>query len=286
MADTVPALLLSLFTEDDSRRPQGWCHSSGSGVPSCRRWRPAAGPRSMTQPVQPDSRAENLIGLLSLSQDGLSRWWMGIQGSRSMASVADRIMHRVWEQPNPRWVCTPKDFLDLGSRQAVDKALSRLVRFGRLRRVGRGFYDKPVFSELLGRPAPMDLEAAVEALARRDGIRVMPNGLVAANGLGLTNAVPVEVSYVTDGYSRTLKFGRRTVRFQHAPPRVMWWAGRPAQLVVQALLWLGPYASRDPKVCSMLIHRLSAEVKQDLMANRHYLPGWTHPFVQRIASGS
>ena len=73
-----------------------------------------------------------------------------------------------------------------------------------------------------------------------DGVRIMPNGLVAANGLGLTNAVPVDVSYLTDGHSRILKFGRRQVCFQHASPRVMGWAGRPAQLVVQALLWLGP----------------------------------------------
>ncbi len=201
-------------------------------------------------------------------------------------AVADRIMQRVSAQPNPRWVCTPADFLDLGSRQAVDKALSRLVRSGRLRRVGHGFYDRPVFNALLGRPAPMDLEAAVDALARRDGIRIMPNGLVAANGLGLTNAVPVDVSYLTDGHSRTLEFGRRKVCFQHASPRVMGWAGRPAQLVVQALLWLGPHASQDPKVCSMLTHRLPAEVKQDLMANLHRLPGWAHPLAQRIALGS
>ena len=201
-----------------------------------------------------------------------------------MASMADRIMQKVSEQPNRRWVCTPKDFLDLGGRQAVDKALSRLVQSGQLRRVGHGFYDKPVFSELLGRSAPMNLEAAVDALVRRDGIRIMPNGLVAANGLGLTNAVPADVSYLTDGYSRTLKFGRRTVRFQHASPRTMSWTGKPAQLVVSALLWLGPHASKDPKVCSMLAHRLPVEVKQDLMANLHHLPGWAHPLAQRIAS--
>ncbi len=202
-----------------------------------------------------------------------------------MASVADRIMQRVSEQPNRRWVCTPQDFLDLGRRQTVDKALSRLVQSGQLRRVGHGFYDKPVFSKLLGGPAPMNLEAAIDALVRRDGIRIMPNGLVAANGLGLTNAVPVGVSYLTDGYSRTLTFGRRTVRFRHASPRTMSWAGKPAQLVVSALLWLGPRASKDPKVCSILTHRLPVEVKQDLMANLHHLPGWTHSLVQRIASG-
>ena len=45
-----------------------------------------------------------------------------------MDSMADKIMNRVSDQPSQRWVCTPKDFLDLGSRQAVDQALSRLVK--------------------------------------------------------------------------------------------------------------------------------------------------------------
>ena len=40
-----------------------------------------------------------------------------------MDGIADKIMNRVSDQPSQRWVCTPKDFLDLGSRQAVDQAL-------------------------------------------------------------------------------------------------------------------------------------------------------------------
>ena len=59
------------------------------------------------------------------------------------------------------------------------------------------------------------------ALARRDGVRIMPDGLVAASQLGLTNAVPARVSYVTDGHSRTLEVDGRTLRSRHAGPRVM-----------------------------------------------------------------
>ena len=122
-----------------------------------------------------------------------------------MDSMTDKIMNRVSDQPSQRWVCTPKDFLDLGSRQGVDQALSRLVKAGQLRRVGHGFYDKPRFSNVLKRHAPVDLNAAVAALVRRDGIRIIPDGLAAANQLGLTNAVPAKVSFVTDGHSRTLQ---------------------------------------------------------------------------------
>ena len=110
-----------------------------------------------------------------------------------MTRMADKIMKKVSAHGRGKWVCTPKDFLDLGSRVAVDQALYRLVKAGQLRRVGHGLYDRPRFSEVLKRPAPVDLDAAVAALARRDGVRIMPDGLVAANRLGLTNAVPAKV---------------------------------------------------------------------------------------------
>ena len=116
-----------------------------------------------------------------------------------MTRMADKIMKRVSTHDNGKWVCTPKDFLDLGSREAVDQALYRLVKAGQLRRVGHGLYDMPRISEVLKRPAPVDLDAAIAALARRDGVRIMPDGLVAANQLRLTNAVPAKASYVTDG---------------------------------------------------------------------------------------
>ena len=201
-----------------------------------------------------------------------------------MTGIADKIMQRVSVHDSGRWVCTPKDFLDLGSREAVDQALSRLVKAGRLRRVGHGLYDRPRISNVLNRPAPVDLDAAITALARRDGVRIMPDGLVAANQLGLTNAVPAKVSYVTDGHSRTLKIDGRTVRFRHAGPSVMRWAGRPAAPVVQALRWLGPRVAADGEIVSTLSRHLPDDVKLDLLHNSRDLPGWALPLACSIAS--
>ncbi len=201
-----------------------------------------------------------------------------------MGSMADKVMKRVAAHHRGRWVCSPKDFLDLGSREAVDQTLLRLVKAGRLRRVGRGLYDMPRFSKVLKRAAPVDLEAAIAALARRDGIRIMPDGLVAANQLGLTNAVPAKVSFVTDGHSRTLKIGGRTVRFRHAGPSVMQWAGKPAAPVVQALRWLGPDAATDARVVSTLSRQLPEHVKRDLVQNERNLPGWVLPLARNITN--
>ncbi len=201
-----------------------------------------------------------------------------------MAAMADKIMQRVSVHDSGRWVCTPKDFLDLGSREAVDQALSRLVKAGRLRRVGHGLYDRPRISNVLNRPAPVELEAAIAALARRDGARIMPDGLVAANQLGLTNAVPAKVSYLTDGHSRTLEIDGRTVRFRHAGPSVMQWAGRSAAPVVQALRWLGPRVAADGEIVSTLSRHLPDDVKLDLLRNSRDLPGWALPLARSIAS--
>ena len=201
-----------------------------------------------------------------------------------MTPMADKIMKRVSAHDSGSWVCTPKDFLDLGSREAVDQALSRLVKAGELRRVGHGLYDMPRFSSVLKRPAPVDLDAAIAALARRDGVRIMPDGLVAANQLRLTNAVPAKVCFVTDGHSRTVKIDGRTIQFRHAGPSVMQWTGRPAAPVVQALRWLGPTAAADTRVLSTLSRHLPDDVKRDLLQNSRDLPGWALPLARDITS--
>ena len=201
-----------------------------------------------------------------------------------MTRIADKIMKRVSAHGRGQWVCTPRDFLDLGSRGAVDQALSRLVKAGHLRRVGHGLYDMPRMSIVLKRAAPVDLDSAIEALARRDGVRIMPDGLVAASQLGLTNAVPAKASYLTDGSTRTLTIDGRTVRFRHAGPRVMQWAGRSAAPVVQALRWLGPDMAADAQVVTTLRRLLPDDVKRDLWQNRQALPGWALPLARSIAA--
>ncbi len=201
-----------------------------------------------------------------------------------MTGMADKIMQRASAYPRGCWVCTPKDFLDLGSRDAVDQALSRLVRKGHLRRIGRGLYDMPRISNILKRSAPVDLDAVIAVLARRDGVRIMPDGLVAANQLGLTNAIPAQASYMTDGHSRTLRIDGRTVRFRHAGPSVMRWAGKRAAPVVQALRWLGPDAAAAAQVIFTLRRRLPDDVKRDLWQNSRDLPGWAVPLACSITS--
>jgi Family of unknown function (DUF6088) len=80
-------------------------------------------------------------------------------------------------------VWTPADFFDLHGRDAVDKTLQRLVKAGTVRRIDRGLYDKPWFNHLTKQDNSPDPREVIEAVARRDQIRVLVDGMTAANAL-------------------------------------------------------------------------------------------------------
>jgi hypothetical protein len=151
-----------------------------------------------------------------------------------------------------------------------------------LRRVGRGLYDWPRQSSVLKRSVPANVQSIVAAIARRDGIRVIVDGIVAAHRFGLTNAVPAKAEYWTDGPTRTVKCAARTVRFKHMNSNFMRWANRPAAPVVSALTWLGPTVGGDAVTIEKLRKQLPDGVKQDLVAGVAQLPTWAVPIAQQI----
>jgi len=67
-------------------------------------------------------------------------------------------------------VFVPKDFLELGTRSAIDVALHHLVARGAIRRLGRGVYDLPKRRRVLGDVTP-SADAIAAALGRRSASR-------------------------------------------------------------------------------------------------------------------
>src|SRR5271156_2985503 len=80
--------------------------------------------------------------------------------------VRSAILGRIAATPEGVW--TPIDFLDLGPRAAIDKALQRLAIARKLRRIDRGLYDTPRLNRLTGRSTAPDARAVIDAIARRD----------------------------------------------------------------------------------------------------------------------
>jgi hypothetical protein len=176
-------------------------------------------------------------------------------------------------------VFTPTDFLDLAARAAVDQALSRLVKNGKLRRLARGLYDYPKLHPKLGAlsPAPDDV---ARALARETGSQAQIAGAHAANALGLSMQVPAKSLYLTDGPSRRIVLGKRVVDLRHASPKHLVAPGSPAGTVVQALRHVGPVRAAD--VAQVATRRLSASDKRVLASSAIQAPAWMRPTLISI----
>ena len=187
---------------------------------------------------------------------------------------------------NHVWV--PTDFAAFGSRDAVDKTLQRMVRDGELRRIDRGLYDRPTINRLTKRPTSPDYRAVVDAIARRDQLRLLVDGMTAANDLGLTDAVPARVTIHTDARRRAVKLDNLVIEFKQTAPSRLYWAGRPAMRVVQALHWLKDTLATDRQRILSKLSKLLADpvhgdaVRKDLLEGFSTLPTWMQGLVREL----
>lgn len=204
-----------------------------------------------------------------------------------MPSIPDSIQQQLHQGEAGRvWV--PADFAALGSRDAIDKALQRMVARGELRRIDRGLYDRPALNSLTGRPAAPDYRAVLAALMQRDQSRMLIDGLTAANDLGLTDAVPARVTVYSDTRRSAIQLDQLVISFRLTAPSRLYWAGRPAMRVVQALHWLKDMLPTDGERVRQKLARLLAgpahgqAIHDDLMAGFGLLPAWMQAFLRSV----
>lgn len=197
-----------------------------------------------------------------------------------MNATQDMILDRIRTQGRGK-VFIPKDFLDLGSRDAADQSLSRLVKAGAIERLGRGLYHYPQMNERLGIPLAPDLDEIADALGRQTGSRVVPSGAVAANRLGLSTQVPARPVYLTDGRTRQVRVGSTVIQLRHAAPKELPVGSRTSAMVFQALRYLGQ-AAVDDQVIACLRRGLSAGQRQELLRDARYTTDWIAAVVRQV----
>lgn len=203
-----------------------------------------------------------------------------------MSALKAAVLDHVKAAPGQVWV--PTDFAHLGTRDAIDKTLQRMVAAGDLRRIDRGLYDLPEINSLTGRATTPDYRQVVEALARRDQLRLLVDGMTAANDLGLTDAVPAKVTIHTDSRRRSLQLGNLRIEFKVTAPSRLYWAGRPAMRVVQALHWLKDTLPGDRERIVDRLHKILGDpqhgtaITKDLKAAFGMLPSWMQHLLQPL----
>ena len=195
-----------------------------------------------------------------------------------MWGVPKRIMEYAEALPEGVPLC-PAGLLHLGKRAAVDQALSRLARSGKLMRICHGVYMRPIQTRF-GQCAP-SVGKALKTLSALWGETFVPCGGSAANRLGLTTQNPIREVYLTSGRSRRLHFGGITVELRHAPRWQLAAPHRKAGDVIRALAWLGPEEVEEG--IEAVLPTLSAQDLEELSAARAIMPMWmAEPVSARI----
>lgn len=198
-------------------------------------------------------------------------------------SIDSRILQRA-RAGKDGWVFTARDFLDLGSRDAVDTVLSRQSRNGTIRKITRGLYDIPRQDAQLGQLAP-SVDAIAKAIQARDATRLQPSGAYAANLLGLSDQVPMKVVFLTDGAPRRIPLGKLQIILKHTTPRNMATAGEISGLIIQALRHLGQ-RNVGARETAILSQRLTPDDRQQVLKDVRFAPTWIARIMLDIAGAT
>ncbi len=199
--------------------------------------------------------------------------------------ITDKILKKI-KVKKRGWIFCAKDFYDLGSRNAVDKALSRMANDNGVKddnkiiRIVRGIYYYPVIQDGIG-IIPPNLDDIANAIARNYGITIYPSGASCANMLGLSNQVPSQNIYWTHGKSMTKQIGKNTIIFKHIKTNPVANIPSIVMIVLNALNYLGKNKIDDDVVirCSRV---LSDSDKKYLQKMSSKVSGWLADFIPKI----
>ena len=129
------------------------------------------------------------------------------------------------------------DFVSKGSLASINKALSELTKKGEIVRLAPGIYCRPKIDNVfeLGIIYP-GLDEIAQAIADRDGARIIPTGAYAQNRLGLSTQIPMNAVFLTDGSPRRIKvYNGKGILFKRAAPKVFKFKNPLAMLLTLAL---------------------------------------------------
>ena len=195
-------------------------------------------------------------------------------------SIENKAISRIYGHGRG-WAFSKTDFVAEFGEANIHQALSSLTRAGKIRRVCRGVYDYPRYSQLLGCQLSPDLDQVAHALARKFNWRIQPSGDTALNLLGLSTQVPGRWIYLSDGPGREYEIGDHPLVFKQSALKDVGFKYRESGLMVQALKALGR-EHVDQKVVEHIRRQLESTTCDRILRDTRSVTGWIYAAIKRI----
>ena len=178
-------------------------------------------------------------------------------------------------------VFIPSDFADIAPAPAINMSLSRLESDQHIRRIMRGVYEKPRYSNLLGERVATDPAKVASAIARKNRWSITPAQDAALNLLRLSTQVPATWVYVSDGPYKEYSYDDVTIIFRHTSNRETSGYSYITSLVIQGLRALGKEYAGEHEI-KMLQRTLSDGDKEIIFREAQGTTAWIYGLIKQI----
>lgn len=172
------------------------------------------------------------------------------------------------------------DFFSDFKDKYVRNVLSQLVKEGKLVRLARGVYYRPVHTRL-GILYPQ-VEDVVAAIAKRDHAQILPTGNTALHQLGFTSQVPMNYEFLTNGSAREITLEKRTIHLKRGVPSNFSYRGKLMPMLHQAMRAIGKDTITEGDVAHIAHLLLAHPEPRTWQYDIKLLPAWERNIVQPI----
>lgn len=198
-----------------------------------------------------------------------------------MNSIENKVLSRIYGN-GKGYAFSSSDFIDKYSINNIDKALSSLTRKNKIRRVARGIYDYPKYSELLKKELSPDVEQVARAMARKFNWKIEVSGDTALNILGLSTQVVGKYTYLSNGSNKnyTLENGT-TLEFKRSSLKNIGFKYKESSLIVQALRTLGKDRV-DENIVKSIREQIEPSKFQKILTDTKSSTVWIYETIKQI----
>ena len=179
------------------------------------------------------------------------------------------------------WAFSSRDLLQKYSRQEADSILSYLTKKGKIRRICRGLYDYPKYSEYLDQHLSPDIDQVARAIARKSNWRIEISGNSALNLLGLSTQIEGRYTYLSNGPNKKYKIFGTTLEFKKAELKDIGFTYKESSIVVQALKTLGK-RNVTRKIVSKIRKQLDPKRYKKILNDTQTTTNWIYETIKEI----
>ena len=184
------------------------------------------------------------------------------------------------------WAFSSNDLIKKFDRQQIDSTLSDLVKEKKIRRVSRGIYDYPKYSELLQKELSPDIEQVARAIGRKFNWRIEVSGDTALNILNLSTQIQAKYVYLSDGPNKSYKlFNDVVIEFKKSVLKDIGFKYKESSLIVQALKSLGKEHITD-EIIEIIKEQIEPKMVEKILKDTQSTTVWVYETIKQICKGN